>query len=66
MKLSVCKFGVVGAISLMAGGCIAPAMVEENRRDELRREFGSGQLSHREYQQQLEQMEKAKAEASRR
>jgi hypothetical protein len=64
MKLSACKVGVAGAIVLMAGGCIAPAMVEENRRDELRREFSSGQISNREYQQQLDQMERAKAEAA--
>ena len=49
--------------AVMLSGCIAPDF-EQARREELRREFGSGQISQREYQQQLDQMEKAKAEAA--
>ncbi len=51
------------AAGMAVGGCIAPDF-EQTRREELRRDFGSGQISQREYQQQLDQMEKAKAEAA--
>jgi hypothetical protein len=63
MKHLCWKVGVVMAAGLAASGCIAPDF-EQARREELRREFGSGQISQREYQQQLDQMERAKAEAA--
>jgi hypothetical protein len=62
MKLSAWKVGVVGVIGLVASGCVAPNF-EQGRREELRREFAGGQISQREYQQQMDQMDRAKAEA---
>ena len=63
MKFSACKVGVVMAAGVVVSGC-SLLDVEQARREELRREFGSGRISQREYQQQLDQMEKAKAEAA--
>jgi Leu/Phe-tRNA-protein transferase len=54
---------VAMAAGLVVSGC-SLLDVEHARREELRREFGSGQISQREYQQQLDQMEGAKAEAA--
>ena len=51
----------VGALALGVSGCAA-LDVQANRREELRREFASGGISQREYQQQLEQMDRAVAE----
>lgn len=52
---------VVGSFALSVGGCAA-VDVQANRREELRREFASGGISQREYQQQLDQMDRALAE----
>jgi hypothetical protein len=49
------------AVALGGSGCAA-LDVEANRRDQLRREFASGGISQREYQQQLEQIDRALAE----
>jgi len=62
MKQSAWKVGVILAAGLVVSGCIAPDF-EQARREELRREFGSGQISQREYQQQLDAMDRAKADA---